>query len=44
MIEQYLKPQSVLEAVAFKEQYGNDAIYFAGGSKLNATPTKTEKK
>lgn len=44
MIEQFLKPTSVDEALRLKSQYKNDAVFMAGGSKLNATPTRTDKK
>jgi len=44
MIEQFLKPAAVDEAVHLKRQYGDKAVFMAGGSKLNATPTRTDKK
>lgn len=43
MIEKYLKPESITHAMTLKTQYGAQAVYFGGGSKLNATPTKTDK-
>lgn len=43
MIETYLKPESVSQAVALKAEHGAKAVFFGGGSKLNAAPTKTEK-
>ena len=43
MIEQFLKPASVDEAIRFKSQYKDDAVFMAGGSKLNATPSRTAK-
>lgn len=43
MIEMYLKPESVSQAIALKSEHGAKAVYFGGGSKLNATPTKTDK-
>lgn len=43
MIEQFLKPASVDEAIRLKSQYQDDAVFMAGGSKLNATPTRTDK-
>ena len=43
MIEQFLKPASVDEAIRLKSQYGNEVVFMAGGSKLNATPTRTDK-
>ena len=44
MIEQFFKPASVDEALKLKGQFQNDALWLAGGSKANATPTRTEKK
>ena len=44
MIEQFLKPTSVDEAIRLKSQHKDDAVFMAGGSKLNATPTRTDKK
>ena len=44
MIEQFLKPASVDEAIRLKSQYKDEAVFMAGGSKLNATPTRTDKK
>lgn len=41
MIEQFYRPESVQQALELKRQFHDDAVYFAGGSKLNATPTKT---
>ncbi len=43
MFEQFLKPASVDEAVRFKSQFKDDAVFMAGGSKLNATPTRSTK-
>ncbi|PSW17580.1 molybdopterin-dependent oxidoreductase FAD-binding subunit [Photobacterium sanctipauli] len=43
MIEQYLTPDTPAQALEFKQQHGSDAIWFAGGSKINAAPTKTDK-
>lgn len=43
MIEQFLKPTSVDEARRLKSHYKDDAVFMAGGSKLNATPTRTAK-
>lgn len=43
MIEQFLKPASVDEAIGLKSQYGDAAVFMAGGSKLNATPTRTDR-
>jgi putative selenate reductase FAD-binding subunit len=44
MIEQFLKPVSVDEAIRLKSQHKDEAVFMAGGSKLNATPTRTAKK
>ncbi|VTR30735.1 putative oxidoreductase [Serratia fonticola] len=44
MIEQLYRPGSVQQALELKRQFQQDAVYFAGGSKLNATPTKTRQK
>lgn len=44
MIEQFLRPASVEQALQFKRQFLDEAVYFGGGSKLNATPTRTDKK
>lgn len=43
MIEQFFRPASVDEASRLKNQYGSEAVFMAGGSKLNATPTRTAK-
>ena len=43
MIEHYLKPDSTAQAIELMKQHLGVATYFAGGSKLNAAPTKTEK-
>ena len=43
MFEQFLKPASVDEAVKFKSQFKGDAVFMAGGSKLNAAPTRSTK-
>lgn len=44
MIDQFFRPDSVEQALELKRRYQDDAIWFAGGSKLNATPTRTEKR
>lgn len=44
MIEQFLKPASVDDAIRLKREYGDAAVFMAGGSKLNAAPTRTDKK
>lgn len=43
MIEQYLRPDSTAQALELMQQHAGNAIWFAGGSKLNAAPTKTDK-
>ncbi|AGH75139.1 molybdopterin-dependent oxidoreductase FAD-binding subunit [Edwardsiella piscicida] len=43
MIEQFFRPDSVEQALELKRRFQDQAVYFAGGSKLNATPTRTEK-
>ena len=43
MFEQLLKPASLDEAVKFKNQFKDDAVFMAGGSKLNAAPTRSTK-
>lgn len=44
MIEQFFRPDSVDQALELKRRYQEDAVWFAGGSKLNATPTRTDKR
>ncbi len=44
MIEHFYRPESVQQALELKRQFREDAVYFAGGSKLNATPTQTRHK
>ncbi len=41
MIEQFFRPESVRQALELKRQYLDTAVYFGGGSKLNAAPAKT---
>ncbi|WP_299014140.1 molybdopterin-dependent oxidoreductase FAD-binding subunit [uncultured Photobacterium sp.] len=43
MIEHYFKPDSTAEALDLMRQHTGTATWFAGGSKLNAAPTKTDK-
>lgn len=43
MIDKYLTPETIAQALELKSTYGDDATWFGGGSKLNAAPTKTEK-
>lgn len=44
MIEQFFKPDSVEQALELKRRYQDDAVWFGGGSKLNATPTQTTRR
>lgn len=44
MIEQFFRPDSVEQALELKRRYQDEAVWFAGGSKLNATPTRTDKR
>ena len=44
MIEQFFRPDSVEQALELKRRYQDEATWFAGGSKLNATPTRTNKR
>lgn len=44
MIEQFFRPEQLGQALALKAQFGNDAVYMGGGSKLNAAPTRTDKR
>lgn len=43
MIEQFLKPDSTSEAMQMMRLHSKNATWFAGGSKLNAMPTKTDR-
>lgn len=43
MIKQFFKPASVDEALKLKGQFQDEAVWMAGGTKLNATPTRTSK-
>ncbi len=43
MIEHYFRPDSTAQALELMQQYIGTATWFAGGSKLNATPSKTDK-
>ncbi|WP_032114444.1 molybdopterin-dependent oxidoreductase FAD-binding subunit [Candidatus Arsenophonus nilaparvatae] len=42
MIEQFFRPTTIEQAMDLKRRFQHQAVWFAGGSKLNATPTKTE--
>ncbi|BEJ49342.1 hypothetical protein Ri1_19410 [Aeromonas dhakensis] len=44
MIEQFFRPEQLGQALELKARFGNDAVYMGGGSKLNAAPTRTDKK
>lgn len=44
MIEQFFRPDSIEQALELKRQYNDQAVWFAGGSKLNAAPGKTDKR
>lgn len=43
MIEHFLRPDSVEQALELKQRYQDDAVWFAGGSKLNSAPGHTDK-
>lgn len=43
MIEHYFRPSTAEQALELKQQHGENAVWFSGGSKLNAAPTKTNK-
>ncbi len=43
MIREFLQPETLQEALAMKEQHGDQAVYMASGARLNAAPTKTDK-
>lgn len=43
MIEHYFRPDSTAKALELMQQHSATATWFAGGSKLNAAPSKTEK-
>lgn len=43
MIEHYLRPDSTAQALDLMQQHADAATWFAGGSKLNAAPSKTDK-
>ncbi len=38
----YLTPNTVSDALELKAAYKDEAVWFAGGSKLNATPTRSD--
>lgn len=41
MIEQFFRPDSIEQALELKRHYPQQAVWFAGGSKINATPTQS---
>ena len=43
MIKHFLRAKSLDEALAFKAKYGDDAVYMAGGARLNAAPTQNKR-
>ena len=43
MIEHYFRPDSTAQALELMQQHAGAATWFAGGSKLNAAPSKTDK-
>ncbi|ADO49042.1 molybdopterin-dependent oxidoreductase FAD-binding subunit [[Enterobacter] lignolyticus] len=44
MIEQFFRPDSIEQALELKRHYKDQAVWFAGGSKLNAAPGRTDKR
>ncbi|PJE79635.1 putative xanthine dehydrogenase subunit C [invertebrate metagenome] len=42
MIRELLRPKTIHEALALKEQHGNQAVYMANGTRINAAPYRTE--
>ncbi len=38
----YLTPDTVSAALELKANHGSQAVWFAGGSKLNAAPTRSD--
>lgn len=44
MIDEYLKPLDISQALEMESAHHGDAVWFSGGSKLNATPTRTKKR
>ena len=42
MIEQFFRPDSVEQALELKRRYKDEAVWFAGGSNLNATQPRTD--
>lgn len=43
MIEQLFRPEQIGQAIELKARFGSEAVYMGGGSKLNATPTRTRR-
>jgi putative selenate reductase FAD-binding subunit len=44
MLEQFFRPDSIEQALELKRHYKEQAVWFAGGSKLNAAPGRTDKR
>ncbi|SUW64482.1 Nicotinate dehydrogenase FAD-subunit [Buttiauxella agrestis] len=42
MIKQFFRVTTIEQAMELKQHYKSNAVWMAGGSKLNATPTRTE--
>ena len=42
MIKQFFRVTTIEQAMELKQHYQDNAVWMAGGSKLNATPTRTE--
>ncbi|HKM96716.1 MAG TPA: molybdopterin-dependent oxidoreductase FAD-binding subunit [Buttiauxella sp.] len=42
MIKQFFRVTTIEQAMELKQHFQDDAVWMAGGSKLNATPTRTE--
>ncbi len=42
MIQEFLKPQTIAEAVALKEKLKNEAVFMAGGTDVNCADSKYE--
>lgn len=43
MIEQFFRPATLTQATELKQRFQENGVWFAGGSKLNAVPTKTDR-
>jgi putative selenate reductase FAD-binding subunit len=42
MIQDFLKPQTIVEAVELKEKYKDDAVFMAGGTDVNCADSRYE--